>query len=85
MEAGRLANYRCRTRSIPDQVLRPGRSRSSFTRPGPFADIGPTGVMQLYEYLNVRLASVNGEMIMPRLARQSRSRGRDEVIVVPRT
>src|SRR5277367_6318337 len=30
MKAGRLANYRCRTRSITDQVLRPGRSRPSF-------------------------------------------------------
>jgi hypothetical protein len=30
MEVGRLANYSSRTRSITDQILRPGLSRPSF-------------------------------------------------------
>jgi hypothetical protein len=30
MEVGRIANYRCSTRSITDHVLRPGRSGPSF-------------------------------------------------------
>jgi len=58
MEVGRIANYRCSTRSMTDQVLRPGRSRPSFYTASPLTGHwpAPTGTAQAGGFLPFPIA-----------------------------